>query len=235
MTESQEPFCNKKFVLGAMGCFGGMLIHLVIGSLYQWGIINIYITSYYRTLDPEVTLEKNAIAFPIMMICYGFTMRLGLLLAECLHPIFSMATVVLMQAAVIFSSSYLTEMEGFIAIYGIVFGLLSGLNFMVPIVECNKYFPDKRMYVNAIILTGSGLGSVVFGLFSYNYLNPLKISPNKGYYIGTPELESIANKVPECLRWLSLLYLLIGLLGVLLISYVCLENRSRERKVDQEK
>jgi hypothetical protein len=142
MTESQEPFCNRKFVLGAMGCFGGMLIHLVIGSLYQWGIINIYITSYYRTLDPEVTLEKNAIAFPIMMICYGFTMRLGLLLAECLHPIFTMCAVVLMQAAVIFSSSYLTEHGRFHRSFmELVFGLLSGLNFMVPIVECNKYFP----------------------------------------------------------------------------------------------
>jgi hypothetical protein len=212
-----------------MGCFGGMLIHLVIGSLYQWGIINIYITSYYRTLDPEVTLEKNAIAFPIMMICYGFTMRLGLLLAEFLHPIFTMGAVVLMQAVVIFSSSYLTNMGGFIVVYGVIFGLLSGFNFMVPIVECNKYFPGKRMYVNGLILTGTGLGSVVFGEFSYNYLNPYKISPNRGYYIGTPELEEIAHKVPECLRWLSLLYLLIGLLGVLMISYVCLKNRSRER------
>lgn len=41
------------------------------------------------------------------------------------------------------------------------------------------------MYVNGVILTGTGLGSVVFGLFSYNFLNPAKIPPLKGYYIGT--------------------------------------------------
>jgi hypothetical protein len=40
------------------------------------------------------------------------------------------------------------------------------------------------MYVNGVVLTGTGLGSLVFGLFSYNYLNPKKIPPHLGYYIG---------------------------------------------------
>jgi hypothetical protein len=44
------------------------------------------------------------------------------------------------------------------------------------------------MYVNGVILTGTGLGSLVFGLFSYNFLNPDKISPVKGYYIGNAVL-----------------------------------------------
>jgi hypothetical protein len=30
--------------------------HLVLGSIFQWGIINVYITSYYKLLDPTVTL-----------------------------------------------------------------------------------------------------------------------------------------------------------------------------------
>lgn len=205
-----------------------MFIHLIIGSLYQWGIINIYITSYYRTLDSSVTLENNAIAFPVMMLCIGLTMRIGLFLAQCSHSLIVMATVVIFQAAFIFSSSFATNMGSFIVLYGVMFGLFSGLNFMVPVVECNKYFPGKRMYVNGVVLTGTGLGSVVFGLFSYNFLNPSKVAPNKGYYVGTTELENIAAKVPECLRWLSLLYLLIGMIGVFLLSYVCMENRRKE-------
>lgn len=79
-------------------------------------------------------------------------------------------------------------MSLFIVVYGVFFGLASGLNFMVPIVECNKYFPGKKMYINGVILTGTGLGSVVFGLFSYNFLNPDKLSPIKGYYIGNDEI-----------------------------------------------
>lgn len=41
------------------------------------------------------------------------------------------------------------------------------------------------MYVNGVILIGTGMGSVVFGLFSYNYLNPDRLSPVNGYYSGS--------------------------------------------------
>ena len=61
-------------------------------------------------------------------------MRLGIFLAESLHPIVVMGSVIVMQAVTIFASSYLTSMGGFIVLYGVIFGLLSGLNFMVPIV-----------------------------------------------------------------------------------------------------
>ncbi len=40
------------------------------------------------------------------------------------------------------------------------------------------------MYVNGFILIGTGLGSVIFGTFSYNFLNPNGLSPNEGYYVG---------------------------------------------------
>ena len=138
-----------------------------------------------------------------------------------------MAFAVICQAACVFASSYLSNMTAFIIVYGCMIGLFSGLNFMLTVFECNKYFPGKKMYVNGIVLTGTGLGSVVFGLFSYNFLNPNKVAPVKGYYIGNAELEQIAAKVPECLRWLALLFLGFGLMGVLMMSYVCIDNRRK--------
>ena len=42
--------------LGILGCMGGMFIQLVIGSLYQWGIVNIYLTSYFHLSDSGLTL-----------------------------------------------------------------------------------------------------------------------------------------------------------------------------------
>ena len=35
-------------IKGIIGCLGGLFIHLVISSLYQWGTINIYVTSFYK-------------------------------------------------------------------------------------------------------------------------------------------------------------------------------------------
>lgn len=171
--------------MGVLGCFGGCFIHLVIGSMYQWGIISIYVTSFYRLQDSSVTLEANAVAFPAMMLCLGTTMKMGIYLSEKTHPLIVMAFAIVCQSICVFSSSYLPSMTGFIIVYGCLIGLFSGLNFMITIFECNKYFPGKKMYVNAVVLTGTGLGSVVFGLFSYNFLNPNKVPPIKGYYIGS--------------------------------------------------
>lgn len=81
------------------------------------------------------------------------------------------------------------------------------------------------MYVNGFILVGTGLGSVVFGLFSYNYLNPNHVAPLNGYYEGSPELLGVITPVPTMLRFLALMYLSIGLSGVACISPVCIHNR----------
>lgn len=165
-----------------------MFIHLVIGCLYQWGIINIYITSYYRLSDSNVTLEGNAIAFPVMMLCIGLTMRLGLIISEKTSPLLVLFVVSLFQAITVFCCSYVPTMGGFIILYSVIFGLVSGLNFMIPMVEGNKYFPGRKMYVNGVVMTGTGMGAVIFGLFSYTFLNPNKVPPRLGYYIGTTEL-----------------------------------------------
>ncbi len=45
--------------------------------------------------------------------------------------------------------------------------------------------PKNKLAVNGAILVGTGLGWLVFGLFSYNFLNPDKISPINGYYFGS--------------------------------------------------
>lgn len=40
------------------------------------------------------------------------------------------------------------------------------------------------MYVNGVIIGGIGLGSIIYSPFAYRFLNPDKIAPKLGYYIG---------------------------------------------------
>lgn len=54
---------------GIFSICGGFLIALVIGATYLWGIISLYITSYFRIVDvrvPEITSETTALVFPFM-------------------------------------------------------------------------------------------------------------------------------------------------------------------------
>lgn len=66
-----------------------------------------------------------------------------------------------------------------------MFGFCGGMCFTSTMREINKYFVDKQIYVNGFVLIGTGLGSAVFGPFSYAYLNPDKLSPENGLYISS--------------------------------------------------
>lgn len=120
---------STTLLIGVMGCFGGMFMHLIVGSVYQWGIINIYITSYYHLEDESLTLESTGIAFPLMMISIGLTMKLGLSLAKRTHPLVVMVAGQFLNALMILISSFMPNIYLFILFYGVLFGLSVGLNF----------------------------------------------------------------------------------------------------------
>ncbi len=160
------------------------------------GIISIYITSYYHLKDSSITLESTSVAFPVMMICIGFTMKVGLFFARKTHPIVVLVGGQILNASMILISSYMPNFWLFILFYGVFFGLTVGMNFLNAILECNKYLVGKKMYVNGLILVGTGSGSVIFGPFSYHFLNPNELQPLNGYYVGTSALEAIANQSP---------------------------------------
>lgn len=185
----------------AFGCCGGFFIHLVVGAVYQWGLINIYIASYYKITQPDLNLEDTGVVFPLMMLCIGIGMKPGIELAKRIGAFWVLLGVVVLAAGLVFASSYVPNFvgsviaySGFVAIFGGLFGLVSGMSFMLPMIECNEYLPERRMYINGIILIGTGMSSVLFGQFSYNFLNPTKLAPNLGFYDG--DLEYIARKVP---------------------------------------
>lgn len=108
-----------------------------------------------------------------------------------------------------------------------LFGFFGGMGFTSILKEVNKYFVNKQVYVNGFILIGTGLGSAVFGPFSYEYLNPNKLSPIHGLYMA-PGVNQIALKVPSLIRYLSLFYLCLGLAATLCILPVYLHNRNED-------
>jgi len=124
-----------------------------------------------------------------MLLCSGLTIGIGMYLARTTHPLIVMVTAQVLQAVTVFVSSFMANFWLFVLFYGILFGLISGVGFMIPIFECNKFLVGKKMYVNGFILIGTGLGAVVFGEFSYNFINPDGVSPINGYYIGSPGVE----------------------------------------------
>lgn len=59
---------------GYRAIFGGFLIHMMIGTFYLWGNINIYVTSYMRYKKSDVTTDLLNSTFPFMALTMsGFT------------------------------------------------------------------------------------------------------------------------------------------------------------------
>lgn len=57
---------------------GAILIHLVLGSVYIWGNIAVYVTSFYRHEDGDgLTLEDTFIVFPIIIVASNTMVFIG--------------------------------------------------------------------------------------------------------------------------------------------------------------
>ncbi len=65
-----------------------------------------------------------------------------------------------------FLLSYVTLYIAFLLFHNIVYGLSAGLLFLPPMKECHKFFPKLKLVTNSIILTGTGLGAVLFGAYN---------------------------------------------------------------------
>ena len=63
--------------MGILVIIGSFLIHFILGTLYLWGGIAIYIVSYMRIYNPEFTLADGDFVFPII----GTFMSVGMIFA----------------------------------------------------------------------------------------------------------------------------------------------------------
>lgn len=97
---------------GVLGCFGGLFIHMIVGSLYQWGIINIYFTSFYKITEPNLRLENTGVVFPIMMTCIGIGMRPGIHLAEKIGTFWTLVAIEFVAAILVLASSFIPVFIG---------------------------------------------------------------------------------------------------------------------------
>lgn len=79
-----------------------------------------------------MTLEQTSIFTPLVMISVGLTMSLGLYLAKVTHPLIVLVISQVLQALTIFVSSYMTNFWPFVVFYGVIFGIVAGFGFMIP-------------------------------------------------------------------------------------------------------
>lgn len=53
---------------------GGILLHFVIGTMYNWGNIITYVTSYLRAYDPSILYKDTVKIYPVALAVHGVTL-----------------------------------------------------------------------------------------------------------------------------------------------------------------
>lgn len=199
---------------GYLTIIGGFLIHLVLGSFYLWGVINVYVTSYYRLhSDSSLEIKMTSSLFSFMSLSISLTFFFSLLTIRSFQPRVIVTLEMILISATILISSLMSNFWLFMIFYGIIFGLFSGFVYIVPIYLSCQFFPEKKGVISGIITGGYGLATIFSSLIIQNIINPENKKASISYD-GDKYFDSdVADNLPKAVRYLALYFLILGGIG----------------------
>jgi hypothetical protein len=163
---------------GYLAVAAGFLTHLMIGGIFIWGNIVVYVTSYFRLYDPELNMEHTFILFPIQVILNNVIMYLGSLIALHWHPKIAVGLATICMFCGCFFSSYMTSWSLYFVLYGLVVTIGVGFGYTAPLIVAWSYFPEKKGRVSGLITCGFGFSAGIFNMVSTSLVNPDNIPPD---------------------------------------------------------
>ncbi|XP_066267714.1 uncharacterized MFS-type transporter YhjX-like [Branchiostoma lanceolatum] len=211
---------------GWIAVLGGVLVHLTLGTIYTFGNMNPYLTSYIRlrSSPPDLTYKVSVWVFSLQGAGQGLSMFVGGYISRRIGPRWTALLGGWFMSAGV-TLTYFTVTHSFYAIlmtYGLMFGLGIGIAYAPPLACAMKWMPERKGLVNGLVLAGFGGGSFIFDQVQTAYLNPNNLSPDledpddpSSKYFDDKE---ILDKIPVCFLLLGGSYAAIQLLGALMIA-----------------
>ncbi|GMI01998.1 hypothetical protein TrVE_jg11494 [Triparma verrucosa] len=192
---------------------GGVLCHLCYGTLYCWGNSTIYITSYFRQFDSELTTKDTLQVYAAALLGQALMMGVGGALENKIgaRPA-SFLAIAGIAASSFISAQCTTALQLLFA--QLLFGVAMGVGYLPPMSLGYKHLPKRKGFVSGLIVGGFGAGSFIFNFVVTGIVNPegKEVNdggPDDGYYTD----EAILDRVPTMYRVLGVCYLVIGLTG----------------------
>jgi len=211
---------QKWCTAGVLSIVGGFMLHLTLGTLYCFGNLNTYITSYVRKHVPgqEHIRYSDLIWIPTLA-----TLGQGLFMtvAGHLEETIGVKLTILLGSALMSSGVFLTYFTIQHSIwlttltYGFMFGLGIALAYAPPMAVAMKWFPKKKGLVNGFIVGGFGMGAFMFNQIQTAYLNPKNYSLDESGYFTNDE---VLDRVPSVFLLLGSIYTVMQLVAIMLIS-----------------
>ncbi len=203
---------------GALALVGGFFLHLTLGTLYCFGNMNTYMTSYLRKhVHPDLAYSDMVWIPTLATVGQGVFMTFSGHLEERIGVRFTvilgstiMTLGVYLTAATVQVSVFLT-----VVTYGLMFGVGIALAYAPPLGVAMRWFPRHKGLVNGVIVGGFGAGAFVFNQVQSAYLNPTNAPLDDDGYFSD---DRILNRVPSVFLLLGSIYGVIQAMSVLLIA-----------------
>jgi len=201
-----------------LALIGGFCLHLTLGTLYCFGNLNTYITSYLRKNVHEGISYNDMVWVPTLAtVSQGLMMTFSGHLEERIGVQFTIALGCLVMVSGVLLTAFTVQFSVVLTVitYGCMFGAGTALAYAPPLGVAMKWFPRSKGLVNGVIVGGFGLGAFIFNQIQTAYLNPHnhKLDDHGEFFTD----EKILGRVPSLFLLLGALYAIIQAFSVLLI------------------
>ncbi|XP_071085568.1 uncharacterized protein [Haliotis cracherodii] len=201
---------------------GGVMVHITLGTVYTFGNLSPYLTSYLRhSTRDNITYSDSVWIYACNLIGHGLSMFLGGVIYRQLglRPTVLLGSW-LMSAGVMLT--FFTVQHSFLGVimtYGIVNGFGVGVAYSLPMACAMKWLPERKGLAGGLVVAGFGGGGFIFNLVQTAFINPgnlpTDLTVNDEKYFTQPE---VLERVPWVFVLTGGLYAAIQLVGVLLMS-----------------
>jgi len=201
----------------------GMFLHFTLGTLYSFGNLSPYLTSYIRAhTDENYRYTDASWIFAASMAGQGSLMFFGGWIERKIGPRW---TVILggaiMSSGVALTAKTCTQNPGFVVLtYGLLFGIGVGICYSAPFTCAMRWMPDKKGLVAGFVVAGSGVGAFIFNQVITHFINsgnsptlvPYPDHPDEKYFKADE-----VKRVPMVFLLLASIYFAIQLIAAIFI------------------
>jgi len=186
-----------------------------------WSNIAVYVLSYLYIYDSDINV--NAIFYvdlaAVILASVGQFLGAYLINDRKWNP----KAVALLGGCIYLggtlTSAYMTNFWLFLFFYAAVSTLGLGISYLIPMISCWDYFPERKGLITGIMVSSYGLSS-----FVNNALSTLTVNPNneKTYHVGPNDIsffhEDVAMRVPYMLKVLIILWTSELIIAIVFLS-----------------
>ncbi|MDN6714809.1 MAG: OFA family MFS transporter [Lacticaseibacillus paracasei] len=160
---------------------GGILLHLMIGSVYAWSVFTGPIAK-----QTGWALSSVTVAFSIAIFFLGMSAAFMGRLVERFGPRLTGTVAALLYGSGILLTGLAVQLESLPLLYigyGVVGGLGLGAGYVTPVSTIIAWFPDKRGLATGMAIMGFGFAAMLTGPIAQNLIAGIGLVPTM-YVLG---------------------------------------------------